>query len=134
MRTGEERFNLSDLARLSRVKRRKPRELPTLGEELLAFFKQNVQKRHTRLEKIAEVWNAYIPSSLLPHTCLESYHAGTLKVLVDSSSHLYELKTVLLAGLEKQILAACRVTGLRRISAKHGRWYDGDAGEKRVRY
>jgi hypothetical protein len=38
---------------------------------------------------------------------------------------LYDLKQLLLAGLEKQILIACKSTGLRKISLKMGRWYDG---------
>jgi len=58
-------------------------------------------------------------------------HRGTLMVLVDSSSHLYELKQLLLAGLDQQLLLACKSTGLRKISLKAGRWYDGDHPDDR---
>ena len=50
--------------------------------------------------------------------------SGQLTVLVDSSPHLYELKQLLLAGLQKQLLVACKAAGLRKIHLKLGRWYD----------
>jgi hypothetical protein len=50
---------------------------------------------------------------------------------VDSSSHLYEMRLVLSSGLEKQIIAACRSAGLRKITLKLGRWYDGDEPNQR---
>jgi hypothetical protein len=112
--------------RMARVKQPSPVAFSTLGDDLVAFYKHSVQKKQSKFGKIAEAWSQLIPETLLGHTCLESFHAGTLKVLVDSSSHLYELKTVLLAGLEKQILLACRSAGLRKVSLKIGRWYDGD--------
>lgn len=121
-----ERVDLRSFVRTARAKQPRRRETPMLGGDLVSFFKQHVQKRQGKFERIAEVWSQLIPSTLLPHTCLESFHAGTLKVLVDSSSHLYELKTVLLAGLERQILLAAGPAGLRKISPKLGRWYEGD--------
>ena len=84
------------------------------------------QTKRSRSTKIAECWEKLIPSTLLEHCALESLHAGTLKVIVDSSAHLYEMKQLLLAGLQDQILLACKSTGLRRITLKLGRWYDGD--------
>lgn len=117
---------LLDLGRVARAKQPRRRETPTIGVDLVSFFKQHVQKRQGRFGRIAEVWAQLVPSTLLPHTCLESFHAGTLKVLVDSSPHLYELKTVLLAGLEQQILLACHATGLRKITPRLGRWYEGE--------
>jgi hypothetical protein len=42
---------------------------------------------------------------------------------------------LLLAGLEKQLLAACKASGLRRITLKRGRWYDGgDSSDRRIRF
>lgn len=118
--------DLAELRRLARHKQPRPRETPTLGLDLVGFFKQHVERRQSKFGRIADAWAQLIPSTLLPHTCLESFHAGTLKVLVDSSSHLFELKTVLLAGLDKQILLACKSQGLRKITAKLGRWYEGE--------
>ncbi|MCS7032374.1 MAG: DUF721 domain-containing protein [Phycisphaerae bacterium] len=110
------------------VRHKRPPALPVkpIGADLVEFYKKDIQRKQTRLSHIATVWQQLIPETLIAHTCLESFHAGTLKVLVDSSPHLYELKTVLLAGLQQQILLACRPVGLRRITLKPGRWYEGD--------
>jgi len=105
-----------------------------LGPEMVSFFKQSVQKRHTKLSKIAECWSALVPETLNDHCALESFSRGSLTVVVDSSSHLYELKQLLLAGLQDQLLLACRSTGLRKIALKPGRWYDGDEGERKLRF
>jgi len=113
-----------ELQRLSRVKQPVRKEIPALGPEMLTFFKQNVQKRQTKFAPIAECWQQLIPEILLEHTALESFNRGQLTVLVDSSSHLYELNQLLLAGVRKQLLIACKGAGLRKIVLKSGRWYD----------
>lgn len=95
-----------------------------LGPQLIDFFKNSVQKRHTKLGKIAECWSALVPELLNEHCALESFSRGTLSVLVDSASHLYELKTLLLAGLQQQLLLACGGAGLKKITLKPGRWYE----------
>ena len=125
----------STLKRLHSVKQSTPRATPQLGPELITFFKQSVDRRQTKFAKIAECWEKLIPSTLLERCALESFHAGTLKVIVDSSSHLYEMKQLLLSGLQDQVLIACKSTGLRRITLKLGRWYDGeDARDRKVRF
>lgn len=129
-----EREHQAELRRLARVKGQGPEPIPRLGPELLSFFKQSVQKRQTKLAQIGSVWGRLVPETLCDHCALESFHAGTLKVIVDSSSHLYELKQLLLAGLQDQILLACRATGLRRITLKAGRWYQGDGADRRVKF
>lgn len=119
------------LKRMTRYKQTVHAKFETLGADLLGFFKHDIQKKQTRFGKVAEIWQQLIPSTLIEHTCIESFTTGTLKVLVDSSSHLYELKTVLLAGLEKQILIAGKSHGLRKINMRLGRWYDGDDAQTR---
>ncbi len=121
-------------AALNRLHAFKSTALPSgqpLGPELIGFFKQSVAKRQTRLVKIAECWGILVPTMLNDHCALESLNRGTLTVLVDSSSHLYELKQLLLAGLQDQLLIACRSTGLKKISLKLGQWYD-PASESRI--
>jgi hypothetical protein len=115
-----------ELARLHKFKSRKPPLPDAIGPELISFFKQNVEKRQGKFGKIADVWNTLVPPTLLNHCALESFTRGSLTVLVDSSSHLYELKQLLLAGLQQQLLIACKGAGLKKISLKIGRWYDGD--------
>jgi hypothetical protein len=120
---------------LARVKSLPPAAAEALGPELIAFFKTSVQKRQTKLQKVADCWSQLVPELLNEHCALEGFARGALTVLVDSASHLYELKQLLLAGLEKQLLAACKGAGLRKIVLRRGRWYDGDDGsDRRVRF
>ena len=114
----------AELRRLNRVKHVDRPSADLLGPEMVTFFKQSVEKRHTKLGKIAECWARLIPETLLDHCALESYNRGTLTVIIDSSPHLYDLKQLLLAGLEDQLLLVCKSAGLRKINLKPGRWYD----------
>jgi hypothetical protein len=123
-----------ELVRLQRAKQRNDPVGAPLGPEMIGFFKQSVQRRQTKLAKIAECWGALVPEMLCDHCALESYNRGVLVVIVDSSSHLYELKQLLLAGLEQQLLLACKSAGLRKITLKSGRWYDGTDDARRVRF
>ena len=130
-----DRKSLAELTRLSRrVKQTPPHVTAPLGEEMIAFFKQSVEKRHTKLGKIAESWAALVPETLLAHSSLESLNRGTLTVLVDTASHLYELKQLLLAGLQEQLLLASKSTGLRKITLKPGRWYDASSEQRKPRF
>ena len=128
----------AELARLQRAKQSRPATHAALGPEMVSFFKQSVEKRHTKLSNIAECWSALVPETLNDHCALESLSRGSLSVIVDSSSHLYELKQLLLAGLEQQLLLACKSSGLRKITLKPGRWYDdgsdGARSERKLRF
>lgn len=119
--------------RMSKMKtcQRKPPQ--TLGESLVSFYKSTVQ-RTRKFAGIGEVWETLVPPDLNDHCCLESYRAGTLTVLVDSSPHLYRVKQLLLAGLQKQMLDECRVQGLRKISLRPGRWYDERGQDRRIMF
>ena len=47
----------------------------------------------------------------------------------------YELKQLLLAGLQQQLLLACSSSGLRKIALRRGRWYDGEGpSDRKVRF
>ena len=116
----------AEFRRLQRIKQVERKPFQTIGPELVDFFKHSVQKRQTKLGKIAECWATLVPQMLQEHASLESLSRGTLTVIVDSSAHLYDLKQLLLAGLEQQLLLACKSTGLKKITLKPGRWYDGE--------
>jgi hypothetical protein len=120
----------ADLARMSRVKQRPAPMAAALGPELLQFFKISVEKRNAKFSKIADAWAKLIPQTLADHCALESFSRGTLCVLCDSSSHLYELKQLLLAGLEKQLQLACAASGLKKITLKRGRWYEENGADQ----
>ena len=128
------RADEAELRRLSRVKQTTRLPEPNLGPEMVKFFKQSIEKRQTKFNKIGECWATLVPEIFCDHTSLESFSKGTLTVLVDSAPHLYELKQLLLAGLEQQLLIACKSAGLRKISLKRGRWYEGDGVERKIRF
>lgn len=132
----QSRVKHDDVAKLQRVKQPRAPKDEWIGEELVSFFKNSVQKRHTKLGKIAECWSRLVPELLNEHCALESFSRGSLVVIVDSSSHLYQLKTLLLAGLQQQLLVACGSTGLKKITLKPGRWYESGeaAGERRATF
>jgi len=135
VRTDDPRLAAAELRRLHRVKQHAPAAPEALGPEMVSFFKNAVQKRQTKLSKIADCWSKLVPELLNEHCALEGLNRGTLTVLVDSASHLYELKQLLLAGLQQQLLLACKGAGLRKITLKRGRWYDGDErSDRKVRF
>ena len=121
--------------RLQENKKTAPPQTPSLGPEVVDFFKHSVAKRQSKLGKIAEAWATLVPPLLAEHCALESLTRGQLTVIVDSSPHLYDLKQLLLAGLEKQLLLACKPTGLKKIALKPGRWYDtSPEGTQRLKF
>lgn len=123
--------DFSTLKRLAKHKSEKRPAPPALGDDMLAFFRKDIQKRLPKLEALASTWQKLIPSTIVHHTCLEGFHRGTLTVLVDSSPMLYELRQLLLAGIEKQLIVACKAQGLRKVSLRQGQWYDPRTGAPR---
>ena len=111
----------SELRRLTTIKQTRSDFASALGPEMVNFFQNSVQKRQTKLTQLAACWSQLVPETLSDHCSLESLSRGTLVVLVDSASHLYELKQLLLAGLQQQLLLACKSTGLKKITLKPGR-------------
>ena len=102
-----------------------PAYIPThLGEEAIELFNNDIRKRYSKFGKLAEVWNTLVPEMFQEHTFLASFVRGTLCVHVDSSSHLYELRQLLSAGLGEQIILAARGEGLRKITLKRGKLCD----------
>jgi len=120
----------AQLHRLDRFKRTGTLVGASLGMEMVELYHRQVERRQTRLAALADSWCRVMPAPLLERCALESFHRGRLTVIVDSAPHLYQIKQLLLAGLEAQLLAACRGAGLRKIVLKRGRWYD-DRGEPR---
>jgi len=129
----QHRHETADLQRLHRVKQQSPPPIDELGPQLLGFFK-NTQKRQTKLLAVSDCWSRLIPEHMLEHCALESFSGGILKVIVDSSAHLYELKQLLLAGVEQQLRIACKPSGLRKVTLKFGRWYEGTGADRKLRF
>jgi len=74
-----------------------------LAQPLGMLMKHTLGKRVRQVGKMAEIWDEVVPDEILEHTALESLNRGVLTVMVDSSSHRYQLQTLLLAGLQKEI-------------------------------
>lgn len=115
----------AEFVRMARVKTVTRRQVPALGDSLVQFYKGTVQ-RTRKFAGIGQVWETLVPPDVNEHCCLDAFRAGTLTVLVDSSPQLYRLKQLLLGGLQKQMLELCRAQGLKKITLKPGRWYEGD--------
>jgi hypothetical protein len=125
----------AEIHRLARVKSFQRPAAAALGEQMIEFFKQSVVRRQTKLAAIAQNWVRLVPPMFSDHCALDSYTRGSLTVMVDSASHLYELRQLLLAGLQDQLLLACKSAGLRKIALRPGRWYHGDGpADRRVRF
>lgn len=111
------------LLRLSRVKKTPPPETPTLGDDILTLYKK-ISRDFKKYGKIGTAWEELVPRMLVDHSAIESFSKGKLTVLVDNSAQLYDLKQLLLAGLEKQLIVACRKEGLKKVALKMGRIVD----------
>jgi Dna[CI] antecedent, DciA len=110
----------AELRRLQKWKGTRPYTPPLLGDQAIDLFNNDIKKRHMKFGKLSEAWAQLVPPMIGDHTYLASFTRGTLTILVDSSSHLYELKQLMLAGLEDQLMLACRAAGLKKVSLKRG--------------
>lgn len=106
---------------------------PTLGDSVVRFYK-DIERRLKALGPLAEVVYTLIPQPFHTHIGLESFTRGNLVLLVDSAPHHYELKQLLLAGLQSQLLLAGRRHGLRKLTLRQGAWYVGPPGEQRPHF
>ena len=111
----------AELRRLQRWKGPRPYAPHVLGEDAVTLFNAHIKKRHARFGMLSAAWDTLVPTMFHERTYLASFVRGTLTVNVDSSAHLYEFKQLLLAGLEDQLLLACRNGGLKKILLKRGR-------------
>ena len=129
-------LELAELRRLQRWKaRRTPRETPSLGAEVVRLFDKQIRPRQDKFGKLGHAWASLVPPALADHCALEGYSRGTLNVIVDSAPHLYELKQLLLAGLQEQLRLACPSAALRRVNLRPGRWYhDTPTGRRDVAF
>ena len=103
-----------------------------LAAPMAVLMKHKIGKKVRQLGKLAAVWDDILPATIREHTALDSFQRGVLTVLVDSSSHRYQLQTLLTAGLMKEIRT--RFSGpLDKIRLVPGQFssIDLETGEKR---
>ena len=105
-----------------------------LSSPLATLMKHTLGKRVRQLSQIAGAWDELIPDNLREHTALETYSRGTLTVIVDSSPHRFQLKTLLDGGLHKalQQRVICPINKIRLVP---GQFYAIDvAGAARYEF
>ena len=109
----DERVSQQHLERLRKHRNFKDRDF-SLGF-LERQFKNEVEKPFKQIADLVEVWNRLVPAHIVDHTRLESMNRGTLRVIVESNSWLYELDKALRSGLQQQIISEFRGKAFRRI-------------------
>lgn len=83
--------------------RRSDDRISHLAGPMAALMKHKLGKKVRQLSKLAVIWDEILPGTIREHTALDSFRGGVLTVLVDSSSHRYQLQTLLAAGLMKEM-------------------------------
>ncbi len=110
-----------DLIKLTKWRTTRHKPLDLLGDEVVEIFKHDLEKRQKKFGKIGEVWIRIVPPTLQEVSELTALVRGTLTVIVQGSSHLFNMKQAMLAGLQEQLLHECRAAGLKKVVLKPGK-------------
>ena len=86
------------------------------------FIRREVAPRQKKLSRLGQVWRELLPKELLEHTCLENLYRGTLRVLVDDASSLFELNQIKEELLD-QLQEFCPNIAPAQIRFVRGYWY-----------
>lgn len=102
---GLQRLNAMDDAQLRTVwqQRQAIDRMSHVSGPLTLLMKRKLAKRVRQLSSLAAVWDEMVPQAIRDHTALEGFQAGVLTVIVDSSSHRFQLQTILAGGLLREI-------------------------------
>ena len=115
---------MDEQVRARRLERLRGFRIPPERDQSLAFiqgqFDREVKRPHAQVKQAVELWAQLVPAELAAHTRLESLTRGTLKVVADSSTHLYELDRLLRGGVEQALIRGLRTSGLRRVKVVVG--------------
>jgi len=82
--------------------------------EALGGFVERLAPVHASSQSVAEAWNTVLPPNLRQHCRIGALTGGSLKVVADTASYMYELqlcKDELLLELQR----LCPGAGLRRM-------------------
>lgn len=111
----------AELTKLTRFKGPRPLAAERLGENVVAYFKTRIEKQQKKFGCIGEQWLTLVPEALQTTSELVTFSRGTLGIVVANSTALFQMKQAMLAGLQDQLLHACRGQGLKKITIKVGR-------------
>ena len=105
-----------------------------ISQPLAILTKHVLAKRFHQLRDLAAIWDELIPQPITEHTALESFHRGTLTVVVDSAAHRYQLRMLLDGGLMRELQG--RFSGaLNKVRLVPGQFYSVDlAGRPRYEF
>ncbi len=120
-----EHWDKERLDRALKARQRRDRTT-TMGSSIQQFLKKQVQPRMKKFAVVSQAWEMNLPEELVEHTCIESFRGGQLNVLVDSSSHQYELNLMLKEGLLDALREMCPNVSIRKIKVTYGTWYRRD--------
>jgi len=87
---------------------------PSRMAEALEGFVERLAPVHASASSVTEAWDVILPPNLRQHCTIGAITGGTIKVIVDAASYMYELqlcKDELLAELRR----LCPGAGLRRM-------------------
>ena len=106
-----------------------------LAKPLGQLMNNTLAKRVRQFSSLAAVWDEVIPASIRDHTALETFHHGTLTVIVDSASHRFNLRTLLSGGLLREIQARCPQP-INKVRLVPGQFYtlDVETGARRYAF
>jgi len=113
--------------------RQRPDHIIPLAQPLGLLMNKTLAKRVRQLGALATVWDEVIPASIREHTALESFHNGTLTVMVDSASHRFKLRTLLSGGILREIQARCP-QAINKVRYVLGQFYSVDIETGNRRY
>ena len=113
----------------SRQPQRKTKALSQGGDK---FMRRKVYPRQKKLSGLAQAWQELLPIELIEHSCLNSFSAGRLLVLVDNSSHLFEMNLLIKEGLVDHLRQECPQSGLVEIKLIRGTWYRTDEEQHQI--
>ena len=103
------------LCRIAEWRTRPKWEMATrLGDTVKQLMKNRILRRQGRFGSVVGQWSQLLPSELSRHCKIVDISAGRLKVLVDSPSHMYELR-LCSAELLKRLQQQCPRAQIKEI-------------------
>jgi predicted nucleic acid-binding Zn ribbon protein len=88
----DETRQLCSLDRILTKRRRAIKCAQPLSHSLSKLMDRRIKPRHKRFGPVIELWQQLLPTELSEHSRVDGILGGQLKVLVDSPSHMHELR------------------------------------------
>ena len=108
-----------------------------LGNAVQTFMDRVVEPRQEKLGQLALAWSQLLPPELDQHSCLGNLYRGTLRVLVDDATSLYELNLLQQQGLLNELRQLCPTVSVSSLRLVRGHWLPDDTkdpGARRARH